>query len=90
METKIKFKFVETTGCTAFNFTVNNKPISEISEEEKNEILNYLFEKVKESIKENTIQLESIVGLFPYDDYEHDPEPCSSCYDTISRTTWNI
>ena len=90
MKNKTKYKFVETTGCTAFNFTVNDKALSEVSEQEREEILNYLFEKIKESIKENTIQLESVVGLFPYDDYEHDPEPCSSCYDTVSWTTWNI
>jgi phosphate transport system ATP-binding protein len=28
-----KYKFVETTGCTAFNFTVNDKQISELSEQ---------------------------------------------------------
>ena len=85
-----KYKFIETTGCTAFSFTVNDKALSEVSEQEQEEILNYLFEKIKESIKGNTIQLESVVGLFPYDNYDHDPEPCSSCYDTVSWTTWNI
>lgn len=87
---KTKYKFVETTGCTAFNFTVNDTPLSEISEQEKDEILDYLFIKVKEGIKDNTILFENIVGLFQYDGYEHDPEQCSSCYDTVSWTTWNV
>ncbi len=90
METKTKYKFVETTGCTTFSFTVNDKALSEVSEQEQEEILNYLFEKVRESVKKSTIQLEDVVKLFQYDDYEHDPEPCSSCYDTVETMTWNL
>ena len=85
-----KYKFVETTGCTAFSFTVNDKALSEISEQEQEEILNYLFEKVKESVKKSTIQFEDVVKLFQCDEYEHDPEPCSSCFDTVSWATWNL
>ena len=88
METK--YKFEEVTGCTAFGFYINEEPIANISAEKQEEILDYLFSKIKEGIKENSIQLEGVVQLFQYDDYEHDPEPCSSCYDTISTTTWKI
>jgi hypothetical protein len=88
METK--YKFVETTGCTAFDFVVNETSLSVLSKEEINEILDYLFVKVKEGINNNTILFPDVVKLFQYDEYEHDPEPCSSCYDTISWTTWNI
>ena len=87
---KTKYKFVETTGCTAFNFTVNEKQFSEVSEHEYNEMLDYLFVKIKEGINEQTILLEDVVKLFQYDDYEHDPEPCDQCFDTVSWTTWNI
>jgi hypothetical protein len=85
-----KYKFVETTGCTAFNFTVNDKQFSELSDQEYNEILDYLFVKVKEGINDNTILFTDVVKLFQYDEYEHDPEPCSQCFDTVSTTTWNI
>ena len=87
---KTKYKFVETTGCTAFNFTVNDKQFSEVSEQEYNEMLDYLFGKIKEGINEQTILLEDVVKLFQPDDWEHDPEPCGQCFDTISTTTWNI
>ena len=87
---KTKYKFVETTGCTAFNFTVNDKQFSEVSEQEYNEMLDYLFGKIKEGIKEQTILLEDVVKLFQPDDWEHDPEPCSQCFDTIQTTTWLI
>jgi len=85
-----KYKFEEVTGCTAFNFLVNSKSLSDIPENDQDEILEYLFVKIKESIKENTIQLESVVQLFQYDDYESDPVQCTQCFDTVSTTTWNI
>jgi uncharacterized UBP type Zn finger protein len=87
---KTKYKFVETTGCTAFDFTVNDRSFSELSEQEHNEMLNYLFEKIKEGISEQTILLENVIHLFQYDDYEHDPNTCEQCGDNVSTTTWKI
>ena len=88
METK--YKFEEVTGCTAFGFYINEQPISDIPVEKQEEILDYLFSKVKEGIKENSISLESVVQLFQYDDYEHDDHVCDQCGDSIQTTTWNI
>jgi len=88
METK--YKFVETTGCTAFDFSVNDHAFSDMSDQEYNDMLDYLFVKVKEGLKENTILLRDVVGLFQYDEYESDPEPCSQCFDTVASTTWLI
>ena len=85
-----KYKFVETTGCTAFGFSVNGREVSELSEQEYNEMLDYLFVKIKEGINDNTILFTDVVKLFQYDDYEHDPEPCDQCFDTVSTTTWNV
>ena len=87
---KTKYKFVETTGCTAFDFTVNDRSFSELSEQEYNDMLNYLFEKIKEGIGEQTILLQNVVQLFQYDDYEYDPTICGSCGDSASTTIWNI
>ena len=87
---KTKYKFVETTGCTAFDFSVNEQSISELSNEELDKILNYLFVKVKEGINENTILFSQVVQLFQPDDWEHDPHVCESCGDSVSTTTWNI
>jgi hypothetical protein len=88
METK--YKFEEVTGCTAFGFYVNEEPITDISPEKQEEILDYLFVKVKEGIKENSIQLERVIQLFQYDDYEYDPHVCEQCGDAVSTTTWNV
>lgn len=87
---KTKYKFIETTGCTAFDFTVNDKSFSELSTQEYDEMVNYLFEKIKEGISEQTILLLNVVQLFQYDDYEYDPHVCDQCGDTVSTTTWNI
>jgi hypothetical protein len=87
---KTKYKFVETTGCTAFNYTINDQPISEIPKEELDKILDYLFVKIKEGIGENSILFENVVSLFQYDEYEHDDYRCESCGDHRSSTTWNI
>lgn len=88
METK--YKFVETTGCTAFGFSVNGKEVSELSEQEYNEMLDYLFVKIKEGINDNTILFTDVVKLFQYDNYEYDDYVCESCGDTTDTTTWNI
>jgi hypothetical protein len=85
-----KYKFIETTGCTAFDFIVNEKSLSELSKQEINEILDYLFVKVKEGIDENTILFEEVVKLFQPDDWEYDDHACETCGDTVSTTTWNI
>ena len=87
---KTKFKFVETTGCTAFDFTVNDKQFSDVSEQEYSEMLDYLFLKIKEGINEQTILLEDVVKLFQPDDWEHDPNICDQCGDSVSTTTWNL
>jgi hypothetical protein len=88
METK--YKFIETTGCTAFNFSVNEKQFSEVSKQEYNEMLDYLFVKIKEGIDTQTILLEDVVKLFQPDDWEHDPNQCEQCGDYISTATWKI
>jgi len=87
---KTKYKFVETTGCTAFDFTANGKSLSELTSEERDELLNHLFIKIKEGVDGQAILLESVVQLFQYDDYEHDPNICEQCGDTVTTTTWNI
>ena len=61
-----------------------------MSDQEYNEMMDYLFVQIKEGLKDNAILLRDVVGLFQYDDYESDPEPGSQCFDTVSTTTWNI
>lgn len=87
---KTKYKFVETTGCTAFDFSANGNSLSELTDAERSEILDYLLLKIKEGVQEQAILLENVVQLFQYDDYEHDPNICEQCGDTVTTTTWNV
>jgi hypothetical protein len=87
---KTKYKFVETTGCTAFGFSVNEKELSELSEKEYEDMLDYIFIKVKEGLVENTILFNDVVKLFQPDDWTHNSYPCDQCGDTVSTETWNI
>lgn len=87
---QIKYKFVETTGCTAFDFSVNDKQFSEVSEQEYDEMLSYLFVKVKEGINRQTILFTDVVKLFQPDDWKHDSDICETCGDYRSSMTWNI
>jgi hypothetical protein len=90
MENETKYKFIETTGCTAFNFSVNEKSLSELSHEELDKILDYLFVKVKEGINDNTILFPDVVKLFQPDDWHYGTETCETCGDSIDDMTWNI
>jgi hypothetical protein len=85
-----KYKIEEVTGCTAFDIRVNGRSISELSNEEYEQMLDYLFLKAREGLKEQTILFEQILHLFQYDDYEHDPNQCEQCGDYRSSTIWNI
>jgi len=85
-----KYKIEEVTGCTAFDIRVNDRSISDLSNEEYEQMLDYLFLKAREGLKEQTILFDQILHLFQYDDYEHDDYRCESCGDYRSSTTWNI
>ena len=87
---KTKYKFVQTEGCTAFDFTVNDESIADLSEEKQSEIVDYLLLKLKEEYTQGSIQMTNIVQMFQYDDYEYDNHVCEQCGDTVSSTIWNI
>jgi len=90
LKMQTRYKFVEVDGCTAFDFSVNDKQVGDMSEEEYNQMIDYLFVKIKENINEQTIRFRDLVSLFQYDEYVCDPESCDQCGDTVSTTTWNI
>ena len=90
MNEDIKYTFIETTGCTAFDFSVNETSLSDIPNEELDKILDYLFSKIKEGIKDNTILFEDVVKVFQSDSYEYDEESCEQCGDNVQTTTWKI
>jgi formamidopyrimidine-DNA glycosylase len=88
MNTKYKIEIIQ--GCTAFDTVINGVSVVDIPENEKEEVVNYLIDQMKESYKRGEVTLESLIENFQYDDYEHDPEPCSQCGDTISKTVYIV
>lgn len=91
-----KYNIVISEGCTAFYTEVNGKTIggsyepTRLPEEDENELVDYLLLKVKEGISESTIDLNQLIGLFQYDECEHDDYACEQCGDTVTRTIYNI
>jgi hypothetical protein len=86
--TKYKIEIVE--GCTAFDTVINGVSVVDIPENEKEEVVNYLIDQLKESYKRGEVTLESLIQNFQYDDYECDDHRCESCGDYCSSTTYNI
>ena len=85
-----KYKIIEYSGCTSFDFQINDVSLSDISPAEQDEILNYLFIKIKEGIKDNSINFKDVVDIFQYSDFGSDEHACKQCGDTVSWTKWEI
>ena len=81
-------KIIKTEGCTAFDFTFDGISESDLTKEETNKITEFLIEKLREHLKDDSIRLMDLVEIFQYDDYEYDNDPCGQCGDTVSTTTW--
>jgi hypothetical protein len=88
MDIKYKIEIVE--GCTAFDTRVNDRSLMDISDPEKQEIIDYLLFQVKEAYNRNELSFDNIVQLFQPDDWEHDPYVCEQCGDTVSTTIWKL
>ena len=86
--TKYKIEIIE--GCTAFDTVINGVSIVDVPENEKEELVNYLIDQLKESYKRGEVTLESLIQNFQYDDYECDDYRCESCGDHRSSTIFNI
>lgn len=86
----MKYKFVETTGCTAFSFTVNDEIFYDLPQGKQEEIVEYLCTKVKEAIANKEIGIDDLVKLFQESGYKMDNHSCDQCGDSVAETTWEI
>ena len=82
-------KFEITQGCTAYNFTVDEKRFDDLPKEEKEKIIDHVLAKVKEQIINNHIGFQGILEHFQYDSCEYGPK-CSQCGDSVSTIIINI
>jgi hypothetical protein len=88
MKTRYKIEIIE--GCTAFDTVINGVSVVDIPENEKEEVVNYLIDQLKESYKRGEVTLESLIQNFQYDDWECDDYRCESCGETVSTSFYNI
>ena len=82
-------KFVITQGCTAFNFTVDEKSYNEMPREEQEKVIDYVLADLKKKLLENHIGLQGIMEHYQYDSYEVGPK-CESCGDSVSTIIINV
>ena len=82
-------KFVITQGCTAYNFTVDEKRFDDLPREEKEKVIDHVLAKVKEKILDNHIGFQGILEHFEYDSYEQGPR-CDTCGDSVVKMIINV
>ena len=77
-------------GCTSFYTKVDDRFLDEIDQEEYNNLVDYLLEKVKIHINERTILIDDLIKLFQYKHIEYDEDICDQCGDDVVRTYFEI
>ena len=101
---KTKYKIIKSEGCRSFGTTVNGQDIygeyNPMTQEQIGEFVDYLCEKFKEELRQNTVSVDDLLGCFQYDSCEtwfHKSNSCETedgycetCGDSVKETTWNI
>lgn len=90
VESTHKYEIIKTEGCTAYDLTFNGKSENDLTDEEKDEIIDHLLYQAKLGISDGSIMLTELVGIFQSSDYDYDDRPCGQCGDTVSTTTYHI
>ncbi len=82
-------KITKITGCTAYDFIIDNISISD-EKFDRTKVLDYLITKLKDKVNAGEIGLQSIVDLFPYESFETSDYACDQCGDTVETMVWDI
>jgi hypothetical protein len=84
-------KIVITEGCTAYNTTIDGVSLSDLPKKYIEDVLlDKVLSELKKRVLQNNIDINSIIQLIEYDNYESSKEPCDQCGDHVTTTTWNI
>ena len=73
-------------GCICDSLSVDGKEEIDLTDEERQVVLNNIFEYIKPEHLNNALQ--ELVQLFG--EYECDDEPCETCGDYVETYTWEI
>lgn len=85
-----KYKIEDTMGCTAYNLSINGKSVDDMTEQEKDEVFDYLLLQLKSLYKDHGIDIREILRYFDPDESEQDKEPCDQCGDYVSVDTYYL
>ena len=92
--TKTKYEIVKSEGCLSFGTTVNGQNMygefEPMTVEQIEEFVDYLCEKFKQELKNNTVSIDDLLDCFQYDEHETEDGSCETCGDSVSTTTWNL
>lgn len=83
-------KIIIAEGCTAFNTTVDGKSLCDYNNKEIERIYDYVMQRIREGLIDNTVSFNSLVQILQYDGYELNDEDCDQCGDRVSYTIWEI
>lgn len=90
----MKYKIVKSEGCRSFGTTVNGQDTygeyNPMTQEQIDELVDYLCQKFKEELRECNVQLDDLIECFPYTNYEIEDDYCETCGDSVSETTWEL
>lgn len=80
---------IERSGCTAGSFTIDGVEETDLTQEQRGELIDYLVGKLKEKVSSGHIRIDDLVRMFQYEDCESGPR-CETCFDSVCTTTWKI
>jgi hypothetical protein len=84
-------KIVIREGCTAYNTTIDGVSISDLPKKYIEDVLlDKVLAELKKRVLQNNIDINSLIQVIEYDNYESSEEPCDQCGDHVTTTTWNI
>ena len=84
-------KFEETTGCIINSFEIDEKSISDYSEEELIRIMDHVLAELRKDLINGHQPLSEVIRLFEPDNWDYPyGENCECCGDRVFRQTWNI
>ena len=76
----------KTIGCVAFSLSVDGVEEINLTDEERQEVLNKIFNKLKPD--DLNYVLQALIPIFG--EYESDGIPCECCGDIVEEYTWKI
>ena len=79
-------KIQMTRGCIANSLTIDGKEETDLSDNERLEVLRHIFEHLK--ARDLNYVLQNLIETFG--EYEVNDKPCETCGDYVETYTWEI